>query len=128
MEFNEKIMDHFEHPRNVGTMDEDDPAVGSATITAGQCGDVTRLQLRIDETGRIVDVKFKTFGCWAAISSGSLATERLKGRTIEEAIELRDSDIARELSLPPIKVHCSVLTGDAVRAAIEDWKRKNGRQ
>ena len=103
MEFNEKIMDHFEHPRNVGTMDENDPAVGSATITAGQCGDVTRLQLRIDETERIVDVKFKT-------------------------IELRDSDIAKELSLPPIKVHCSVLTGDAVRAAIEDWKRKNGRQ
>lgn len=127
MHFSEKMMDHFEHPRNVGTMDEDDPAVGTANITANQCGDITKLHLRIDETGRIVDVKFKTFGCGAAIASGSMATEWIKGKTIEEAIKVKDAHIAKELELPPHKVHCSVMTENAVSTAIDDWKRKNGK-
>ncbi len=127
MHFSEKMLDHFEHPRNVGTMDEADLDVGTATITATQCGDITKLHLRIDETGRIVDVKFKTFGCGAAIASGSMATEWIKGKTIEEAGEVKDAHIAEELELPPLKVHCSVMTENAVRTAIDDWKRKNGK-
>ena len=125
MEFNEKLLDHFDNPRNVGTMDESDPDVGTATITAKQCGDVTKLQLRIDSNGKIVEVKFKTFGCVAAIASGSLATEWLAGKTIEEALKIKDAHIAEELELPVQKIHCSVLTEDAVHSAIEDWKRKN---
>jgi nitrogen fixation NifU-like protein len=127
MHFSEKMLDHFEHPRNVGTMDETDPAVGTANITANQCGDITKLHLRIDDTGRIVDVKFKTFGCGAAIASGSMATEWIKGKTIEEAIKVKDAHIAKELELPPHKVHCSVMTENAVSTAIKDWKRKNGK-
>ena len=127
MHFSEKMLDHFEHPRNVGTMDETDPAVGTANITANQCGDITKLHLRIDDTGRIVDVKFKTFGCGAAIASGSMATEWIKGKTIEEAIQVKDAHIAKELELPPHKIHCSVMTENAVATAIDDWKRKNGK-
>lgn len=127
MHFSEKMLDHFEHPRNVGSMDEDDPAVGTASITANQCGDITKLHLRIDDTGRIVDVKFKTFGCGAAIASGSMATEWIKGKTIEEAVKVKDAHIAKELELPPHKVHCSVMTENAVGTAIDDWKRKNGK-
>ncbi len=127
MHFSEKMLDHFEHPRNVGTMDENDPAVGTANITANQCGDITKLHLRIDDTGRIVDVKFKTFGCGAAIASGSMATEWIKGKTIEEAIKVKDAHIAKELELPPHKVHCSVMTENAVSTAINDWKQKNGK-
>ena len=125
MEFNEKLLDHFDNPRNVGSMDENDPDVGTATITAQQCGDVTKLQLRIDSNERIIEVKFKTFGCVAAIASGSLATEWLDGKTIDQALKIKDAHIAEELELPVQKVHCSVLTEDAVRSAIEDWKRKN---
>ena len=127
MPFSEKMLDHFEHPRNVGTMDEADPAVGTASITANQCGDITRLHLRIDDTGRIVDVKFKTFGCGAAIASGSMASEWIKGKTIEEAVKVKDAHIAKELELPPHKIHCSVMTESAVGTAIDDWKRKNGK-
>jgi nitrogen fixation NifU-like protein len=127
MHFSEKMLDHLEHPRNVGSMDEDDPAVGTASITANQCGDITKLHLRIDDTGRIVDVKFKTFGCGAAIASGSMATEWIKGKTIEEAVMVKDAHIAKELDLPPHKIHCSVMTENAVSTAIEDWKRKNGK-
>ena len=127
MHFSEKMLDHFEHPRNVGTMDEADPAVGTAVITATQCGDMTKLHLRIDQTRRIVDVKFKTFGCGAAIASASLATEWIKGKTIDQAVKIKDAHLAEELELPPHKVHCSVMTEGAVRTAIDDWKRKNGK-
>ncbi len=127
MHFSEKMLDHFEHPRNVGTMDEADPAVGTATITATQCGDITKLHLRIDDAERIVDVKFKTFGCGAAIASGSLATEWIKGKTIEEAVKIKDVHIGKELELPPNKIHCSVMTEHAVQTAIDDWKKKNGK-
>jgi len=127
MHFSEKMLDHFEHPRNVGTMDESDPAVGTATIIATQCGDMTKLHLRIDQTRRIVDVKFKTFGCGAAIASASLATEWIKGKTVDQAVRIKDVHLAEELELPPHKVHCSVMTEGAVRTAIDDWKRKNGK-
>jgi nitrogen fixation protein NifU and related proteins len=127
MQFSEKMMDHFENPRNVGSLDEGDPQVGLASVTAGQCGDVTKLWLKIDDDGVITDVRFKTFGCGAAIASGSLATEWLIGKSIEDAVKIKDAHIAEELELPAPKVHCSVLTEDAVRSAIDDWKRKNGR-
>ncbi len=126
MHFSEKMLDHFENPRNVGTLDEDDLSVGTATITATMCGDVTKLQLQFADDGQIVDAKFKTFGCGAAIASGSLATEWLKGKTLDEALRMRDAHIAQELELPPEKVHCSVMTEEAVRDAIDDWKKKNG--
>ena len=126
MHFSEKMLDHFENPRNVGTLDEDDPSVGTAIITATICGDVTKLQLKFSDDGQIVDAKFKTFGCGAAIASGSLATEWLKGKTLDEALRMRDAHIAKELELPPEKVHCSVMTEEAVRDAIDDWKKKNG--
>ncbi|MCE5327970.1 MAG: iron-sulfur cluster assembly scaffold protein [Planctomycetaceae bacterium] len=127
MFFSEKMLDHFEHPRNVGSMDEADLSVGTATITATQCGDVTKLQLRISDDGRIVDTRFKTFGCGAAIASGSLATEWLKGKTVDEALAITNANIAKELELPPAKVHCSVMTEEAVRDAVNDWKKKNGK-
>jgi nitrogen fixation protein NifU and related proteins len=127
MQFSEKMMDHFENPRNVGSLNESDPSVGLANVTAGQCGDVTKLWLKISDDGIIEDVRFKTFGCGAAIASGSLATEWLMGKSIEEAVSIKDAHIAEELDLPAPKVHCSVLTEDAVRAAIDDWKRKNNR-
>ena len=127
MQFSQKMLDHFENPRNVGVLDESDPSVGTAVITATICGDVTKLQLKIDQDGRIVDTKFKTFGCGAAIASGSLATEWLKGKTIQEALEIENAHIAEELELPLQKVHCSVMTEEAVRDAINDWKQKNAR-
>ncbi|MFP4140574.1 MAG: iron-sulfur cluster assembly scaffold protein [Planctomycetota bacterium] len=127
MQFSEKMMDHFENPRNVGSLDESDPSVGLANVTAGQCGDVTKLWLKISDDGIIEDVRFKTFGCGAAIASGSLATEWLMGKSIEDAVSIKDAHIAEELDLPAPKVHCSVLTEDAVRAAIDDWKRKNNK-
>ncbi len=127
MQFSEKMMDHFENPRNVGSLNESDPSVGVANVTAGQCGDVTKLWLKISDDGVIEDVRFKTFGCGAAIASGSLATEWLMGKSIDEAVSIKDAHIAEELDLPAPKVHCSVLTEDAVRAAIDDWKRKNNK-
>jgi nitrogen fixation NifU-like protein len=128
MPYSDKVMDHFTNPRNVGSLDKNSPNVGTGIVGAPECGDVMKLQIQVDGDGRIVDAKFKTFGCGSAIAASSLATEWLKGRTVDQATELKNSDIATELSLPPVKIHCSVLAEDAVKAAIEDWKRKNGRQ
>ncbi len=127
MPYSDKVMDHFTNPRNVGSLDKNALDVGTGIVGAPECGDVMKLQIQVDSDGRIVDAKFKTFGCGSAIAASSLATEWLKGRTVQQATELRNSDIANELSLPPVKIHCSVLAEDAVKAAIEDWKRKNAR-
>jgi len=127
MKYGEKVIDHFTNPRNVGALDKNSPNVGTGIVGAPECGDVMKLQIEVDEEGRIVDAKFKTFGCGSAIAASSLATEWLKGRTVNEATELKNTQIAEELSLPPVKIHCSVLAEDAVKAAIDDWKRKNGR-
>ena len=125
MEYSAKVMEHFENPRNVGSLDADSTRVGTGTVGSPICGDVMKLQIEVDDGEIIVDAKFKTFGCGSAIASSSLATEWLKGRTIDEATELRNTDIVQELSLPPVKIHCSVLAEDAVKAAIQDWKRKH---
>jgi len=127
MAYSEKVIDHFNNPRNVGSLDKNSEHVGTGIVGAPECGDVMKLQIEVDGDGRIVDAKFKTFGCGSAIAASSLATEWLKGRTVDEATELKNSDIANELALPPVKIHCSVLAEDAVKAAIEDWKRKNGK-
>jgi len=127
MAYSEKVIDHFNNPRNVGSMDKNSEHVGTGIVGAPECGDVMKLQIEVNGDGRIVDAKFKTFGCGSAIAASSLATEWLKGRTVDEATELKNSDIANELALPPVKIHCSVLAEDAVKAAIEDWKRKNGK-
>lgn len=125
MAYSDKVLDHFEHPRNVGRLDKADPSVGTGLVGAPECGDVMQLQIRVDEaTGVITDARFKTFGCGSAIASSSLATEWVKGRTLAEAGEIRNGDIVRELSLPPIKIHCSVLAEDAIKAALADYRRK----
>ena len=126
MQYGEKVIDHFTNPRNVGSLDKNAPDVGTGIVGAPECGDVMKLQIKVDADGRIVDAKFKTFGCGSAIAASSLATEWLKGRNVAEATELKNTKIAQELSLPPVKMHCSVLAEDAVKAAIADWKRKNG--
>ena len=126
MPYSDKVNDHFTNPRNVGSLDKNSPDVGTGIVGAPECGDVMKLQIEVGDDGRITDAKFKTFGCGSAIAASSLATEWLKGRTIEQATELRNTEIAEELSLPPVKIHCSVLAEDAVKAAIADWKRKNG--
>ena len=128
MPYSDKVIDHFTNPRNVGSLDKNAPDVGTGIVGAPECGDVMKLQIQVGSDGRILDAKFKTFGCGSAIAASSLATEWLKGRTVDQAGELKNSDIASELSLPPVKIHCSVLAEDAVKAAIEDWKRKNGKQ
>ena len=128
MAYSEKLIDHFSNPRNVGSLDKSSERVGTGIVGAPECGDVMKLQIQVGADGRIVDAKFKTFGCGSAIAASSLATEWLKGRTIDEATELKNTEIADELSLPPVKIHCSVLAEDAVKAAIEDWKRKNNGQ
>ena len=125
MAYSDKVIDHFENPRNVGSLDKSATNVGTGIVGAPECGDVMKLQIQVGDDGRITDAKFKTFGCGSAIASSSLATEWLKGRTIDEATELRNTDIVQELSLPPVKIHCSVLAEDAVKAAIQDWKRKH---
>ena len=125
MAYSEKLIDHFSNPRNVGSLDKNSEHVGTGIVGAPECGDVMKLQIEVASDGRIVDAKFKTFGCGSAIAASSLATEWLKGRTVAEATELKNTEIAVELSLPPVKIHCSVLAEDAVKAAIEDWKRKN---
>jgi nitrogen fixation NifU-like protein len=123
--YSQKVIDHYENPRNVGALDKADPRVGTGMVGAPECGDVMKLQIQVDEeTGVIQDAKFKTFGCGSAIASSSLATEWVKGKTIDEALEIRNVDIVNELSLPPVKIHCSVLAEDAIRAAIDDYKRK----
>jgi len=125
MAYSDKVIDHAENPRNVGTLDKSDPNVGTGLVGAPACGDVMRLQIRVGDGGVILDAKFKTFGCGSAIASSSLATEWLKGKTVEEASTIKNVDIVNELSLPPVKIHCSVLAEDAIRAAIGDWKKKN---
>ena len=126
MPYSEKVIDHFTNPRNVGALDKSSARVGTGVVGAPECGDVLKLQIEVDDGGTIVDAKFKTFGCGSAIAASSLATEWLKGRTVDSATELKNTDIATELSLPPVKIHCSVLAEDAIKAAIQDWRRKNG--
>ena len=123
MAYSEKVLDHYANPRNVGALDKQAPNVGTGIVGAPECGDVMKLQIEV-EGDRIIDAKFKTFGCGSAIASSSLATEWLKGRSIDEAVEIKNTDIVKELSLPPVKIHCSVLAEDAIHAAIEDYKTK----
>ena len=126
MAYSEKVIDHYEHPRNVGSLDKNATDVGTGVVGAPECGDVMKLQIQVDqESGRIVDARFKTFGCGSAIASSSLATEWVKGRTVDEALEIKNTDIVEELSLPPVKIHCSVLAEDAIRSAIADYKKKH---
>lgn len=124
MAYSEKVIEHYENPRNVGTLDAEDPAVGTGLVGAPACGDVMRLQIKVNDDGVIEDAKFKTFGCGSAIASSSLATEWLKGKSVDEAATIKNSMIAEELSLPPVKIHCSVLAEDAIKGAIEDFRKK----
>lgn len=125
MSYSDKLMDHYENPRNVGNLDKDDKHVGTGMVGAPACGDVMRLQIQVSDDGVIQDARFKTYGCGSAIASSSLVTEWLKGKTLDEAEKIKNSDIAEELALPPVKVHCSVLAEDAIRAAITDYKAKH---
>lgn len=128
MAYSEKVLDHFKNPKNVGTLDKNKNNVGTGLVGAPECGDVMRLQIQVDEaTDIITDAKFKTFGCGSAIASSSLATEWLKGKSINEALEIDNMDIVEELALPPVKIHCSVLAEDAIKGAIEDYKKKNNK-
>ena len=124
MAYSDKVLDHYENPRNVGSLDKDDPNVGTGMVGAPACGDVMKLQIKLGENGIIEDAKFKTYGCGSAIASSSLVTEMLKGKTMDEAESIKNSAIAEELALPPVKIHCSVLAEDAIKAAIEDIKSK----
>jgi nitrogen fixation NifU-like protein len=124
MEYSDKVIDHYENPRNVGSLDKEAADVGTGLVGAPACGDVMKLQIRVNGDGVIEEARFKTFGCGSAIASSSLVTEWVKGRTVAEAMLIKNTDVAEELSLPPIKVHCSVLAEDAIRAAISDWQRK----
>lgn len=128
MAYSEKVIDHYENPRNVGKMDADAPNVGTGMVGAPACGDVMRLQIEVDEQGVIKDAKFKTYGCGSAIASSSLATEWMKGKTLDEAEQIKNTSIAEELALPPVKIHCSVLAEDAIKAAVRDYKDKQGKQ
>ncbi|MEA1890423.1 MAG: Fe-S cluster assembly scaffold IscU [Pseudomonadota bacterium] len=127
MAYSEKVLDHYENPRNVGTLDKNAPNVGTGMVGAPACGDVMRLQIQIDDNGVIEDAKFKTYGCGSAIASSSLVTEWMKGKTLDEAGEIKNTAIAEELALPPVKIHCSVLAEDAITAAIADLKEKSGK-
>ena len=124
MAYSEKVIEHYDNPRNVGSLDQEDESVGTGLVGAPACGDVMRLQIRVNDAGVIEDAKFKTFGCGSAIASSSLATEWIKGKTIDEAATIMNSQIAEELSLPPVKIHCSVLAEDAIKSAIEDFRKK----
>ena len=126
MAYGDKVLDHYENPRNVGTLDKNDPNVGTGLVGAPACGDVMRLQVKISDDGKIQDAKFKTFGCGSAIASSSLVTEWVKGKSVDEAMTIKNTQIAKELALPPVKIHCSVLAEDAIKAAIADWKKKRG--
>jgi Fe-S cluster assembly scaffold IscU len=127
MAYSDKVIDHYENPRNVGSLDKSSKDVGTGMVGAPECGDVMKLQVKVNpETGVIEDAKFKTFGCGSAIASSSLATEWLKGKTVDQALEIKNTDIVNELSLPPVKIHCSVLAEDAIKAAISDYKHKQG--
>ena len=126
MAYSDKVIDHYENPRNVGTLDKSDPNVGTGLVGAPACGDVMKLQLKINDDGIIEDAKFKTFGCGSAIASSSLVTEWVKGKTVDEAATIRNTQIAEELALPPVKIHCSILAEDAIKAAVADYKKKYG--
>ena len=126
MAYSEKVIDHYENPRNVGKMNAEDPDVGTGMVGAPACGDVMRLQIKVNEQGVIEDAKFKTYGCGSAIASSSLATEWMKGKTLDEAETIKNTQLAEELALPPVKIHCSVLAEDAIRAAVRDYKQKKG--
>jgi len=126
--YGDKVIDHYRNPRNVGSLDKNDPNVGTGIVGAPECGDVMKLQIQVDENENIVEAKFKTFGCGSAIASSSLATEWIKGRKLDEALEIKNTDIVKELALPPVKIHCSVLAEDAIRAAVNDLKKKLGKQ
>lgn len=128
MAYSAKVVEHYENPSNVGTMDKNDPSVGTGMVGAPSCGDVMRLQIKVSDSGIIEDAKFKTYGCGSAIASSSLATEWLKGKTIDQATTIKNSEIAKELDLPPVKIHCSVLAEDAIKSAIEDYKSKQNSQ
>ena len=126
MSYSDRVIDHYENPRNVGKLDPDDISVGSGTVGAPACGDVMRLQIKVDDaTGIITDARFKTYGCGSAIASSSLVTEWVKGKTLAEATTIKNTDIAQELALPPVKIHCSILAEDAIKAAIEDYRKKH---
>ena len=127
MAYSDKLIDHYEHPRNVGSLDKNDPDVGTGLVGAPACGDVMKLQIKVNGQGVIEDARFKTFGCGSAIASSSLVTEWVKGKTVEEALTIKNTDVATELNLPPVKIHCSVLAEDAIKAAVVDWQKKHGR-
>ncbi len=124
MSYSEKVVDHFNNPRNIGSFDKSAPDIGTGIVGAPECGDVMKLQIKINKDGIIEDARFKTFGCGSAIASSSLATEWVKGKSIEEALSIKNTDIVQELNLPPVKIHCSVLAEDAIKAALEDYKKK----
>ena len=125
MSYSEKVLDHYEHPRNVGTFDKGDESVGTGMVGAPACGDVMKLQIKVGEDGVILDAKFKTYGCGSAIASSSLVTEWVKGKTLDQALAIKNNQIAEELALPPVKIHCSILAEDAIKAAIQDYKSKH---
>ena len=127
MQYSDKVMDHYEHPRNVGTLDKDEKDVGTGMVGAPACGDVMRLQIKVNPEGIIEDAKFKTYGCGSAIASSSLVTEWVKGKSLYEAMKLSNEQIAEELALPPVKIHCSILAEDAIKAAIADYRQKQGK-
>ncbi|MEY4013683.1 MAG: hypothetical protein RLZZ290_547 [Pseudomonadota bacterium] len=126
MAYSDKVIDHYENPRNVGALDKNDPQVGTGMVGAPACGDVMKLQIKVNEQGIIEDARFKTYGCGSAIASSSLVTEWVKGKTLDQAMEIKNTQIASELALPPVKIHCSILAEDAIKAAIEDYKNKHG--
>jgi nitrogen fixation NifU-like protein len=125
MAYSAAVIDHYENPRNVGSLDKNDPTVGTGMVGAPACGDVMKLQIQVDDSGVIRDARFKTYGCGSAIASSSLVTEWVKGKTLDEAMTLKNTEIAEELALPPVKIHCSILAEDAIKAAIEDYRKKN---
>ena len=126
MAYSEKVIEHYENPRNIGSLDSRSKSVGSGLVGAPECGDVMKLQIEVDENENIIDAKFKTFGCGSAIASSSLATEWIKGKSLDEADSIQNTHIVKELSLPPVKIHCSVLAEDAIKGAIDDYRKKNG--
>jgi len=128
MAYSEKLLDHYENPRNVGSMDKDDGEVGTGMVGAPACGDVMKLQIKVGKDGVIEDAKFKTYGCGSAIASSSLVTEWVKGKTVDQALQIKNTQIAEELALPPVKIHCSILAEDAIKAAVADYKSKHGEQ
>ncbi|KAJ1939344.1 iron-binding protein [Linderina macrospora] len=124
--YHEKVIDHYENPRNMGSLDKNDPTVGTGLVGAPACGDVMRLQIKVDDSGNITDVKFKTFGCGSAIASSSYITERVRGMSLDDAMKIKNTEIAKELCLPPVKLHCSMLAEDAIKSAIKDFRKKRG--